>query len=118
MKHSAVLNSDAVEIKIVGKISGEEAAGLSEEIRKLANDIDKKGISVKILANYTHAGKHNSHHHNLLESITGVDFHKIAAFNLDRIPAKIVTDLIKARGYQEKFRLFNTRDEAESWLME
>lgn len=118
MKHSAVLNSDTVELKIVGKISGEEAAGLGEEVKKLVSSLKNKGLTIKILANYSHAGKHNNHQHNLLEALTGSDFHKIAAFNLDRVPAQIITDLIKLKGLQDEFKLFRTRDEAESWLSE
>ncbi len=118
MKHSVdVNNGDTVEIRVVGKISGHEVDDLVKQIKSLVNQAEKSGKKLKVLANYTHAGKHNTHSQNLVKNLfDGLNFYKMATYNLDTLPAKMIVETVKQNGLQEKVRTFRTRDEAEGWL--
>ncbi len=119
MKHSvAVKNDDTVEIRVVGKISGHEVDDLIKQIKSFVNLFDKNGKKIKILANYTHAGKHNAHSQNLVHNLfDNLSFHKMATYNLDTVPTRMIVETVKHKGLQDKVKTFRTKDEAESWLL-
>lgn len=117
MKHSVeVNNDDTVEIRVVGNISGPESTNLSEKIMQFTEKPKNTG-HLKLLANFTHAGKHGIHSAKLFKNIfKNLIFQKFAFYGLDRLPSRIFTEEIKVSNLQEKVRLFHTRDEASLWL--
>ncbi len=118
MKHSVeVNNDDTVEIRVVGKISGHEVNDLLKQVKSFVNQLEKSGKKLKVLASYTHAGKHNTHSHNLVSNLfDGLNFHKMATYNLDTLPTRMIVEAVKQNGLQDKVRTFRTRDEATGWL--
>lgn len=118
MTHQVFLNpNNIIEIHLVGDITPEDMAYLGKEVIRLSTDVDKQGLPIKLLADYTKAGLTQTLVVTLAKSLLkAIQIDRMATYGTDALTTKTIAEVLESGDYKEKIKLFNTRAEAEAWL--
>ncbi|MBI3282623.1 STAS/SEC14 domain-containing protein [Candidatus Curtissbacteria bacterium] len=120
MQHRVFINSDNfIEAQIIGDIGLSEIAKLGQQVVNNITLLEENGRKINILIDYSKGTKTEEFGIALSKSIAkNLKFNKIAGFAANEETTKVIEEVNKAAGSENKIRLFKTRSEAEAWLKE
>lgn len=120
MEHQIFINSNNfIEAHIIGNVSSAEIVNLGQRLVSFVTILENGGHKINILIDYTRGTNTDEFAVTLAKSIVkSLQFHKVAGFDANESTTKIVKEITKTSNLENKIRLFQTRQEAETWLKE